>query len=213
MDIGESEDSLELQVNERGWLSDGKEWWAGTGLNRQLLLATPCNCWCFKLDLPFIRYASARRTGIAPAARRSRPSAPPASNGPEWRKGRMTSQTNRRGRVSPLYSRSRLRRPTRPLTLTLSPSGGEGIELTPSPSSIKRAGVRVGACSRIIRVRTPSVGGSGRGPSWVARSVKGRASGAPPADDRRPRSTTGRRDRPGRGGSPQSIAPCSGRRQ
>ena len=31
----------------------------------------------------------------------------------------------------------------RPLTLSLSPSGGEGIETAPSPSSIKRVGVRV----------------------------------------------------------------------
>jgi len=30
-----------------------------------------------------------------------------------------------------------------PLTLSLSPSGGEGIEAAPSPSSIKRVGVRV----------------------------------------------------------------------
>ena len=30
-----------------------------------------------------------------------------------------------------------------PLTLSLSPSGGEGIETAPSPSSIKRVGVRV----------------------------------------------------------------------
>jgi len=30
-----------------------------------------------------------------------------------------------------------------PLTLSLSPSGGEGIEMPPSPSSIKRVGVRV----------------------------------------------------------------------
>ena len=31
----------------------------------------------------------------------------------------------------------------RPLTLSLSPFGGEGIETAPSPSSIKRVGVRV----------------------------------------------------------------------
>ena len=31
----------------------------------------------------------------------------------------------------------------RPLTLSLSPSGGEGIETAPSPSSIKRVGVSV----------------------------------------------------------------------
>jgi len=30
-----------------------------------------------------------------------------------------------------------------PLTLSLSPSGGEGIDMAPSPSSIKRVGVRV----------------------------------------------------------------------
>jgi hypothetical protein len=31
----------------------------------------------------------------------------------------------------------------RPLTLSLSPSGGEGIETTPSPSARERVGVRV----------------------------------------------------------------------
>jgi len=31
----------------------------------------------------------------------------------------------------------------RPLTLALSPYGGEGIKTAPSPSSIKRVGVRV----------------------------------------------------------------------
>src|SRR6266511_4184578 len=41
--------------------------------------------------------------------------------------------------------------PVRPLTLTLSPSWGEGIEMAPSPSARERAGVRVGVCSRIIR--------------------------------------------------------------
>jgi hypothetical protein len=30
-----------------------------------------------------------------------------------------------------------------PLTLSLSPSGGEGIETTPSPSARERVGVRV----------------------------------------------------------------------
>ena len=38
-----------------------------------------------------------------------------------------------------------------PLTLALSPSGGEGIESAPSPSSIKRVGVRVSVWSRGIR--------------------------------------------------------------
>ena len=33
-----------------------------------------------------------------------------------------------------------------PLTQTLSPSGGEGIEMAPSPSVRERAGVRVGVC-------------------------------------------------------------------
>ena len=42
-----------------------------------------------------------------------------------------------------LYSRTRVPRPMRPLTLSLSPSEGEGIESVPSPSSIKRVGVRV----------------------------------------------------------------------
>ncbi len=36
-------------------------------------------------------------------------------------------------------------RPARPLALTLSPSGGEGIETAPSPSARERAGVRVAA--------------------------------------------------------------------
>ena len=45
--------------------------------------------------------------------------------------------------ASPLYSRTCVRRPLRPLTLSLSPFGGEGIEMAPSPSSIKRVGVRV----------------------------------------------------------------------
>jgi hypothetical protein len=36
-----------------------------------------------------------------------------------------------------------VRRPARPLTLTLSPSGGEGIEIAPSPSARERVGVRV----------------------------------------------------------------------
>jgi hypothetical protein len=42
-----------------------------------------------------------------------------------------------------LYSRTRGPRPMRPLTLSLSPSGGEGIETTPSPSARERVGVRV----------------------------------------------------------------------
>jgi hypothetical protein len=33
----------------------------------------------------------------------------------------------------------------------ISPSGGEGIETTPSPSARERVGVRVAMCSRIIR--------------------------------------------------------------
>ncbi len=41
----------------------------------------------------------------------------------------------------PDYSRMGVPRPARPLTLTLSPSGGEGIETT--PSARERAGVRV----------------------------------------------------------------------
>jgi len=50
---------------------------------------------------------------------------------------------SRMNRASLLYSRTRVPRPMRPLTLSLSPSGGEGIETAPSPSSIKRVGVRV----------------------------------------------------------------------
>ncbi len=34
----------------------------------------------------------------------------------------------------------RVPHPARPLTLTLSPSGGEGIETVPSPSARERAG-------------------------------------------------------------------------
>ncbi len=44
---------------------------------------------------------------------------------------------------TPRYSRMRVPRPARPLTLTLSPSGGEGIETAPSPSARERVGVRV----------------------------------------------------------------------
>ena len=47
------------------------------------------------------------------------------------------------GASSLLYSRTRARRPMRPFTLSLSPSGGEGIETTPSPSARERVGVRV----------------------------------------------------------------------
>jgi hypothetical protein len=45
--------------------------------------------------------------------------------------------------ASLLYSRTRVPRPMPPLTLSLSPSGGEGIETTPSPSARERVGVRV----------------------------------------------------------------------
>jgi len=38
------------------------------------------------------------------------------------------------------YSRTRVPRPMRPLTLSLSPSGGEGIETTPSPSPREGSG-------------------------------------------------------------------------
>src|SRR3989337_1447114 len=41
-----------------------------------------------------------------------------------------------------LYSRTRVPRPMRPLTLSLSP-GGEGVETAPSPSEGERVGVRV----------------------------------------------------------------------
>ena len=37
----------------------------------------------------------------------------------------------------------RVPRPAGPLTLTLSPCGGEGIETAPSPSARERVGVRV----------------------------------------------------------------------
>ena len=60
----------------------------------------------------------------------------------------------------------------RPLTLSLSPSGGEGIETAPSPSSIKRVGVRVETARDVgvnyagripaTRVRTPGTN------SWAA---------------------------------------------
>ena len=43
---------------------------------------------------------------------------------------------------SPLQSRTRVPRPMRPLTLSLSP-GGEGIKTAPSPSERERVGVRV----------------------------------------------------------------------
>jgi hypothetical protein len=46
-------------------------------------------------------------------------------------------------RASLLYSPTRATRPMRPLTLSLSPSGGEGIETTPSLSARERVGVRV----------------------------------------------------------------------
>jgi hypothetical protein len=39
-----------------------------------------------------------------------------------------------------------------PLTLSLSPSGGEGLDTPPSPSERERVGVRVGACSRICQI-------------------------------------------------------------
>src|SRR3989337_2584406 len=55
-------------------------------------------------------------------------------------------------RANLLYSRTRVPRPMRPLTLSLSPSGGEGIETTPSPSPRERAGVRVALSSRIGRL-------------------------------------------------------------
>ncbi len=48
-----------------------------------------------------------------------------------------------RAPLGPLYSRTRVPRPMRPLTLSLSPSGGEGIETAPSPSARERGGVRV----------------------------------------------------------------------
>src|SRR5437867_10735340 len=38
-----------------------------------------------------------------------------------------------------------------PLTLSLSPGGGEGIEMAPSLSERERVGVRVRMCSRLIR--------------------------------------------------------------
>jgi hypothetical protein len=57
------------------------------------------------------------------------------------------------------YSRIRIPRRALPLTLSLSPSGGEGIEMAPSPR--ERVGVRVRVCSRIIRASgRPACGGS-----------------------------------------------------
>ena len=55
------------------------------------------------------------------------------------------------------YSRTRIARPARPLTLPLSPSAGEGTEHTPSPSPRERVGVRVASRSRIIRARASRV--------------------------------------------------------
>jgi len=52
-------------------------------------------------------------------------------------------RTSGRAAASHRYSRTRATRPMRPLTLSLSPSGGEGIETTPSPSARERGGVRV----------------------------------------------------------------------
>src|SRR5436309_2446464 len=49
------------------------------------------------------------------------------------------------------YSRIRILRRAPPLTLSLPPGGGEGIELAPSPR--ERVGVRVRVCSRIIRAK------------------------------------------------------------
>src|SRR2546425_4744305 len=61
------------------------------------------------------------------------------------------------------YSSIRIPRRALPLTLALSPGGGEGIEMAPSPSERERVGVRVRVCSRIIRDRT--LGGGLRPPS------------------------------------------------
>ena len=52
----------------------------------------------------------------------------------------------------------------RPLTLSLSPSGGEGIETTPSPSARERVGVRV------AHVFTHSLGYR---PTWTSEKVAG----------------------------------------
>src|SRR5947208_9139243 len=52
------------------------------------------------------------------------------------------------------YSWIRIPRRARPLTLSLAPRGGEGIDMAPSPSERERVGVRVRVCSRIIRART-----------------------------------------------------------
>ena len=43
-----------------------------------------------------------------------------------------------------------------PLTLSLSPSGGEGSDTTPSPSERERAGVRGDTRSRMIRIHGPA---------------------------------------------------------
>ena len=45
-------------------------------------------------------------------------------------------------RRSPLHAQARVPPPALPLTLSLSPSGGEGIETAPSPSERERVGVR-----------------------------------------------------------------------
>src|SRR3990170_1882825 len=59
-------------------------------------------------------------------------------------------------RANLLYSRTRVPRPMRPLTLSLSPSGGEGIETTPSPSERERVGVRVALSSRRVHANSPN---------------------------------------------------------
>jgi hypothetical protein len=60
----------------------------------------------------------------------------------------------------------RVPRPARPLTPTLSPSGGEGIERAPSPSVRERVGVRVAP------VFTHSPGYSYASPSEIVEGVR-----------------------------------------
>src|SRR5215469_3673672 len=97
--------------------------------------------------------------------------------------------------------------PARPLTLALSPSGGEGIE-PPSPSLRERAGVRVGVSSRTARDeprgrgdRADGGGSSRPGPTleWMA------AGSCPPVPPRALRLPGGAAPVAERGGPQRSL--------
>ena len=113
----------------------------------------------FRLDFP---RASA---DIVTASIAERASATSAVDGPRYPidDAPVSPATGCRGRppdgsrspsesLSGRYSRTCAMRRGRPLTLSLSPFGGEGIEPAPSPSERERVGVRVALCSRIARV-------------------------------------------------------------